>query len=283
MGARRLSWRCCDSSPSTASSIRTITIPSPLEHTSNPPSSMAGRNMLSLPIPSSANLSGPLASALRQAITSHAGEMHHPDAFASDISSLVQLRASVASMEEHFASLDSAYRYHAQLVFAATKLPADLPLAFPWAQPFVSTSVWASSSSSRPPAALAETASELVNQASEAESFGINFAGMAFVGHTSLEWERANVLFAAAALLSSLAAQEPRNDGNSIKRAVGYFQSASAILSHLIEVVVPSLRLEDTSPPHGFTLRRLRPLATLTLAQAQECFWQKAVSDGMKP
>lgn len=251
---------------------------------------MAPRNMLAVPIPSAPNLSNPLTHALRQAISSHAADTHHPDAFASDIASFVQLRASVGAMEEHFASLEYAYKYHAQLTFAATKLPSPLPLAFPWSQPLVSTSVFAfGASSGAAPASYVtsatESTSELAGLWSRNDRFGLVYDGEAYVGHSTLAWEKANVLFAAAALLSSLAIQEPRNDGQSIKRAVGFFQTSSAIFSHLVSVVGPVLlpQLDLTSPPHGLSAARLRPLATLTLAQAQECFWQKAVSDGMKP
>lgn len=63
-----------------------------------------------------------------------------------------------------------------------------------------------------------------------------------------------------------------------------FSQTSSAILSHLETQVMPSLapQLPPTSPSHGLSPVSLQPLATLSLAQAQECFWQKAVSDGMK-
>lgn len=62
-------------------------------------------------------------------------------------------------------------------------------------------------------------------------------------------------------------------------------QSSSAILTHLETNVLPGLSrnpLSPTTPSHNLTPASIRPLATLTLAQAQECFWQKAASDGMK-
>ncbi|CAO1627593.1 unnamed protein product [Parajaminaea phylloscopi] len=254
---------------------------------------MAPRNMLAISLPTSPSLSSPFTQALRQAISSHAADSHHPDAFASDIAQLVQLRSSVGAMEEHIASLECAYKYHAQLTFATTKLPSPLPLAFPWSQPMVSTSVFAlGTSSGAGPATFALSSpppeagsSKSADHWARNESFGLVYDGQAYVGHPTLAWERANVLFAIAALLSSLGAQEPRNDGASLKRAVGFFQASSAVLSHLAEVIGPALLpdLAITSPPHGLSIARLRPLATLALAQAQECFWQKAVSDGMKP
>lgn len=251
---------------------------------------MASRNMLAIPIPLSPNLASPFAQALRQSISSHAADTHHPDAFASDIAQLAQLRASVGSMEEHSASLEYAYKYHAQLTFASTKLPSPLPLAFPWSQPLVSTSFFASGASSGAAAASFDYSSDPSSSDSKGmwsrnDSFGLVYDNQAYVGHPILAWERANVLFAIAALLSSLAAQEPRNEGTSIKRAVGFFQASSATLAHLSSVIEPALlsKLPVTSPPHGLSAARLRPLATLALAQAQECFWQKAVSDGMKP
>ncbi|CAO1631089.1 unnamed protein product [Sympodiomycopsis kandeliae] len=247
------------------------------------------KNMLSIPIPSSPNLTKLLTTGLRQSILSHAGETHHPDAFASDISALAQLRAQVASMEAHTVSLDAAYRYYAQLIFVTTKLPSHFPLAFPWSQPLVSTSLLSLPGSTAAKSMVDEDPSEASSSTSKSvwdkdgQPFALIYQGTAYVAHPLLIWEQSNVLFAIAALLSQLGLQEPRNDGQSIKRAVGYFQTSSAIFSYLESSLQQhSIQFQPTSPPHGLTSAAIKPLATLTLAQAQECFWQKALSDGMK-
>jgi programmed cell death 6-interacting protein len=189
---------------------------------------MSARNVLALPVPSSPNLSSQFTSSLRQAIISHSGETHHPDAFASDISSLVDLRARVGAMEAHAASLDVAYRYYAQLVFATTKLPASVPISFPWAQPLVPVSFLGALASGGTGAShvdsSSESTAELAAMWKKSEEFAVIFDGTVFVGHPLIAWERANVLYSIAALTSTLGAQESRNDGASIKRAVAYFQ-----------------------------------------------------------
>lgn len=242
------------------------------------------KNMLSIPTPSIPNISTAYTAALRQSIISHAGETHHPDTFASDIAALVDLRSQLSSMETHQATLSTAYTYYAQLVFVTTKLPSSFPLAFPWSQPMVSTSLLSLSGSTAAKSFVDSNSATTASLWEKSEPFGIVYHGTAYVAHPLLPWERSNVLFAIAALLSQFGVQEPRNDGNSIKRAVAYFQTASAIFTHLETQLLPSLQpqLTLTSPSHNLSPSSIQPLAALNLAQAQECFWQKAASDGMK-
>ena len=125
---------------------------------------------------------------------------------------------------------------------------------------------------------------------------------------SNLAYERANVLYNLAALYCQLASSEDRSNGDGIKRAVAHFQvrvsflhlpdplksptdteiivvgcsyqNAAGVLSHLISSALPPL---ETSLPPNTTLPAdlsepfLKALQWLMLAQAQECFWQRAV------
>jgi programmed cell death 6-interacting protein len=51
------------------------------------------------------------------------------------------------------------------------------------------------------------------------------------------------------------------------------------VLKHLREDIIPDLR---TSPPEDMDEMTLQSLELLLLGQGQECFWQKAVKDGLK-
>lgn len=191
----------------------------------------SSRNVLSIPIPTSPNLSSSLTSALRTSILSHAGESHHPDTFASDISSLVDLRSQAATLEPHQSSLTAAYTYHAQLVFVSTKLPAtSFPLALPWSQPMLNTSLLSFAGATAAKAFVDAGSSEATSGKmwNQSEAFALVYDNVAYVAHPSLVWERCNVLFALAALLSEMGGNEARSDGASIKRAVGYFQVNAA-------------------------------------------------------
>lgn len=93
--------------------------------------------------------------------------------------------------------------------------------------------------------------------------------------HPSLEAERAYLIVWIAADYSQLGASEPRNTHESLKRAAHAFQVAAGCLSFLTS------RMVSTPPPAPLD-QQAPCLAQLMLAQAQECFWQKAVMDSLK-
>jgi programmed cell death 6-interacting protein len=89
----------------------------------------------------------------------------------------------------------------------------------------------------------------------------------------------ANVLFNLAAMYSQLALSSNRATGDGLRNAAGNFCFAAGVFRHLKENVIPDIR---TTPPEDMDTVTLEALEALMLAQAQECFWQKAVKDGMK-
>ncbi|KAK7208417.1 BRO1-like domain-containing protein [Myxozyma melibiosi] len=107
----------------------------------------------------------------------------------------------------------------------------------------------------------------------------LTYATSAAVQHPDLQFERANVLYNIAALHTLLAADENRTTPTGLKNAAQHFQSAAGCFLFLKESVNPELKL---SPPEDLNNHTLDVLINLCLAQAQECFWQKAVVDGLK-
>jgi programmed cell death 6-interacting protein len=93
-----------------------------------------------------------------------------------------------------------------------------------------------------------------------------------------LQYERLSVLFNLGALYSQLGVKQPKYGGDSLKLACRYFQWAAGIWTYLRE------EIETFSPPPSvdWSTATLLSLEQLMLAQAQECFLQKAISDQMK-
>lgn len=101
------------------------------------------------------------------------------------------------------------------------------------------------------------------------------------IAHTenNIRFELANVLFNLAAMYSQLALSSNRATSDGLKNAASYFCFAAGVVQHLKNSVIPELR---STPPEDMDDLTLESLENLMLAQAQECFWQKAVKDGLK-
>jgi programmed cell death 6-interacting protein len=99
------------------------------------------------------------------------------------------------------------------------------------------------------------------------------------VSQNNLRFELANILFNLAALYSQLAYALNRTTSDGLKQACNYLSQSAGVLAHLRKDIIPDLR---ASPPEDMDEMTLQSLEELMLAQAQECFWQKAVKDGLK-
>ncbi|KAI4141322.1 MAG: hypothetical protein L6R39_005403 [Caloplaca ligustica] len=95
----------------------------------------------------------------------------------------------------------------------------------------------------------------------------------------NLRFELANILYNLASLYTQLAVSLNRSTSDGLKSACNYFCLAAGVISHLKDVVIPDLR---TTPPEDMDTMTLESIQQLLLAQAQECFWSKAVKDGLK-
>lgn len=165
--------------------------------------------------------------------------------FREDIEVIDALRRDATSVREaHPSGVQKLQAYAAQLVWISGKFPIDIGADFTWY-----------------PALGYNTDRPLVQN--------------------NLQYELLNILYNLAALYCQLALSTSSNgDPNAIKAAANYFSSAAGVLSHMKTVVLPELRMP--SPPEDMDDATLESLEQLMLAQCQECFWHKAVTEGYK-
>ena len=163
--------------------------------------------------------------------------------FAEDLQLIDQMRADAVNVQEpHVSGIKRLTVYAAQLRWIGGKFPIDLGVDFPWYP------------------ALGFNTSQPILQ-------------------NNIRFELANILFNLAALYSQLAFATNRTTSDGLKTASGYGSAAAGVLSFLRTEIIPEMR---STPPEDMDNMTLESLEQLCLAQAQECFWQKAVKDGMK-
>ncbi|OTA91726.1 hypothetical protein M434DRAFT_397004 [Hypoxylon sp. CO27-5] len=167
----------------------------------------------------------------------------HPDMFRQDLEIIDSLRRDAVNVREpHPSGVARLQAYAGQLVWIGGKFPIDIGADFTWY-----------------PALGYNTERPIV--------------------HNNLKFELANILYNLAALYSQLAIASNRSSTEGLKTAASYFSQSAGVLTHLKTEVIPELR---TTPPEDMDEHTLDSLVQLQLAQAQECFWQKAVMDGYK-
>ncbi|KAI2634109.1 BRO1-domain-containing protein [Hypomontagnella submonticulosa] len=167
----------------------------------------------------------------------------HPDMFRQDLEVIDALRRDAVNVREpHPSGVARLQAYAGQLVWIGGKFPIDIGADFTWY-----------------PALGYNTERPIV--------------------HNNLKFELANILYNLAALYSQLAIASNRSSTDGLKTAASYFSLSAGVLTHLKNEVIPELR---TTPPEDMEEHTLGSLIQLQLAQAQECYWQKAVMDGYK-
>ena len=167
----------------------------------------------------------------------------HPDMFKDDLEGIEKLRSTaIHAQEPHPSNVPKLQQYAAQLVWLSGKFPVDVGVEFPWYP-----------------------------------ALGYNTGRP--VSRNNLRYELANIVFNLAAMYSQLAMSSNRSTPDGLKVAANNFCLAAGTISHLKNTVLPELR---TEPPEDMDLMTLDCLEKLMLAQGQECFWQKAVKDGLK-
>jgi programmed cell death 6-interacting protein len=166
-----------------------------------------------------------------------------PDMFKEDLQLIDQLREEAVSVQEpHISGIRRLTAYSAQLRWIGGKFPIDIGVDFPWYP-----------------------------------ALGFNTATA--VLQNNIRFELANVLYNLAALYSQLAFSTNRNSSDGLKTASQYSSAAAGVLTFLRTEIIPDMR---STPPEDMDEVTLESLEQLCLAQAQECFWQKAVKDKMK-
>jgi len=167
----------------------------------------------------------------------------HPDMFVRDMEAIDRLRAdAVNSLEPHVSGIRKLTAYTAQLVFVGGKFPIDIGVDFTWYP-------------------------------------ALGFNTQTPVSQNNLRYELANVLYNLASLYTQLAVSLNRSTSEGLKSACNYFCQAAGVIQHLKKEVIPDMR---SSPPEDMDIMTLESIQQLLLAQAQECFWSKAVKDGLK-
>jgi programmed cell death 6-interacting protein len=96
------------------------------------------------------------------------------------------------------------------------------------------------------------------------------------VTQANLLYERLSILYNIAALYSQLATSQSRTTAESLKKACLYFQQAAGTFEYLAKQAI-DLRLPPGVIIDDFSEATVDAIKFLMLAQAQECFWQKAV------
>jgi programmed cell death 6-interacting protein len=163
--------------------------------------------------------------------------------FKEDLLLIDQMREeAIAVQEPHVSGISRLTAYAAQLRWIGGKFPIDIGVDFPWY-----------------PALGFNTATPILQN--------------------NIRFELANILYNLAALYSQLAFSTNRISGDGLKTASQYSSAAAGVLSFLKTDIMPDMR---STPPDDMDEVTLESLEQLCLAQAQECFWQKAVKDGMK-
>ncbi|EEP80764.1 pH-response regulator protein palA/RIM20 [Uncinocarpus reesii 1704] len=167
----------------------------------------------------------------------------HPDMFSEDLLIINRLRTDAINVQEpHVSGISRLVMYAAQLKWISGKFPIDVGADFSWYP-----------------------------------AFGFNTTRP--VSQNNIRYELANVLFNLAALYSQLAISLNTSDPSNLKVACKYFCQSAGVIAHLRMDILPDLR---SSRPEDMDEMTLRSLEELMLAQAQECFWQKAIKDGLK-
>ncbi|KAA8907826.1 BRO1-like domain-containing protein [Sphaerosporella brunnea] len=183
-----------------------------------------------------------LSSAVKQYISTKYDQ--HPDMFAADLAAIDQLRNDAIHVQEpHQSGIRKLAEYAAQLQWISGKFPIDIGADFIWYP------------------ALGYNTNKPMTQ-------------------NNLQFERANILCNLAALYSQLGTSL-RSDisASGLKAACNYYCASAGVLKYLHQSVIPELR---STPPEDMDAMTLACLEQLMLAQAQECFWLKAVQDENK-
>lgn len=100
------------------------------------------------------------------------------------------------------------------------------------------------------------------------------------MSQNNVRFEHANILFNLSALHSQLAVSLNATSSDGLKVASNYFCQAAGVLAYIRTDVIPDMR--TLTIPEDMDDMTLQCLEHLMLAQAQECFWQKAIKDKLK-
>ncbi|CAK7563655.1 MAG: pH-response regulator protein palA/rim20 [Sporothrix epigloea] len=196
-----------------------------------------------LPLPFRKSTHLSLATVIRRYVTEKYGQ--HPDTFREDLDVIDTLRRDAVNVREaHPSGIKKLQAYAGQLAWISGKFPVEIGAEFAW-YPALGYNV------DRP------------------------------VVQKNLKFERANVLYNLAALYAQLAIGTSHADADGLKAAASYFGHAAGVLGYLRDTVLVDADLANCVP-EDMDAATLNCLMQLMLAQAQESFWMRAVSERYK-
>ncbi|KAL9058538.1 MAG: hypothetical protein Q9162_001693 [Coniocarpon cinnabarinum] len=167
----------------------------------------------------------------------------HPDMFTADFETIEKLRTdAVTVLEPHNSGIRRVQLYVAQLVWLTTKFPIDIGADFTWYS-------------------------------------SLGYQNNTAFSQNNLKFELANIIFNQGVLYCQIAATSNRSTADGLKTAANFFCLSAGVWSHLQNEIIPGMQ---STAPDDMDPATLECLQQLMLAQAQECFWQKAVKDNMK-
>eukprot|EP00962_Isochrysis_galbana_P046884 scaffold18987_cov109-Isochrysis_galbana.AAC.25 len=102
-------------------------------------------------------------------------------------------------------------------------------------------------------------------------------------GEADSRFERGAVLFNLAAVLSFEATVQKRSEADGIKLACQHFQLAAGLLHQLGQLVSDAPWAGEAASSGDLCFHSVDAMKTLMLAQAQRCFYEKAVLDELSP
>ncbi|KAI9026170.1 BRO1-like domain-containing protein [Hyaloraphidium curvatum] len=167
-----------------------------------------------------------------------------PDQYADDFRTLELLRNDLVFADASEAGLRKLWRYYGQLTLISLKFPADE----------VNLRAGFTWSAAYAP------------QKRPAQGFGLGF-------------DRLCVMWNIAAAYSAVGVAEYRMTPEGAKKAAACFQHAASVFSRMREELAAGAKV---TPPPDISDGVLAACAGAMLAQAQECYWAKAVVDKLK-
>ena len=129
-------------------------------------------------------------------------------------------------------------------------------------------------------AAFHFTHQQLVDGKVKAFRWADAFVAKEWAQHADFRWDAINALFNAASAQSYMATMCDRHDGDGLKQACHLFQQAAGTIAE-VRGLLKAAAFAQLTPDLGAD--SLAALEALMLAQAQKCFYEKAMKDGMKP
>nr|XP_039266807.1 programmed cell death 6-interacting protein-like isoform X2 [Styela clava] len=109
---------------------------------------------------------------------------------------------------------------------------------------------------------------------------GSLFSGSAKLALPSGEYERLCVIFNIAALKGQIASDSNLSTDDGLKSAALHFAESAGMFQYIKEHVMSAV---NQNPTQDISVEVLGAFKSIMVAQAQECFYEKASSDKMKP